>query len=288
MKFLFAALFIFPSIIWTQMIDNQNLHRFPTEPMFDQEFVKWKKIKSLKGTYTFIRLGKLVNNTDYAQYYEFDTLGRLTVQYETRQDDGTRDTSWRLNSYLKSNEIDIQLNCANNLCLVKALKRDSAINATEINTTLNYTLLDSTIALSSEKVIHERLDRQQRDLYYNDNGLPFQMVEEYFSEFGKRQYRITRSLITSDVIFENFKYNADGYLQQFTMSNNQDSIPSRVIDYEYDEFRILKVVKEFKNQKNIFETEFFYSDDGLLQSLIIQDFVNDLITIIRFNVYSYY
>ena len=231
MKFLFAALFIFPSIIWTQMIDNQNLHRFPTEPMFDQEFVKWKKIKSLKGTYTFIRLGKLVNNTDYAQYYEFDTLGRLTVQYETRQDDGTRDTSWRLNSYLKSNEIDIQLNCANNLCLVKALKRDSAINATEINTTLNYTLLDSTIALSSEKVIHERLDRQQRDLYYNDNGLPFQMVEEYFSEFGKRQYRITRSLITSDVIFENFKYNADGYLQQFTMSNNQDSIPSRVIDY---------------------------------------------------------
>ena len=95
----FAVLLLIPFHSFSQMLDNREGNAFTDKPFFNSEFVRINKVKELKGEFTYKKPGDIMRVTEYNYVYSFDDVGRLVASYETRKDDGTKDTTWNKYNY---------------------------------------------------------------------------------------------------------------------------------------------------------------------------------------------
>ena len=83
-----------PFYAGSQVLDNRNGDAFTDKPFFNQEFIQENKVKSLKGTYVYMKKHDRLRETSFNYTYNFDKRGRLISTFETRTDAGTKDTTW--------------------------------------------------------------------------------------------------------------------------------------------------------------------------------------------------
>ena len=85
------------------MLDNRSGNAFTDVPFFNSEFIRANSIKQLNGQFTYKKSGDIMRLKEYKNVYEFDTLGRLIRSYETKKDDGTKDTTSNVYVYSEKN-----------------------------------------------------------------------------------------------------------------------------------------------------------------------------------------
>jgi hypothetical protein len=276
-----------PTIYVAQMIDPKRGEPFSDKPFFDDEFINWQKIKSLKGTYIYMMSDGAIRNTKYALCFEFDTLGRLSYQYETCKDDGTADTSWNYYSYNDKSQLIKHTSCYKQSCKSNEstwdengfLKINQEVN-NEYNKNPEINYRDSLITQSSDDFIIQK--------FYNNTG-GYYLIEETQIDYMMRPlFKSRRYVNTSEVWNEAYQYNENGKLLDIKRFKGIDTSLYTEQTYEYNNLGSLLKYTSLKNGNIIQETEFLYNDRGILESLITQNYDLEMITVIRFSEISFY
>jgi hypothetical protein len=286
MRYIFI-LILSPSFFQAQMLDPKKSEPLSDQPFFDDDFIRWQKIKSLKGKYMFMPIEGGIVTTDFWIGFEFDTLGRLSNQFETLKNDGTSDTTWNYYSYDEKSRLIESKKCYLEECILqqKYWGEDDIIKIKqEINT---HSLK------AAELIFRDSIQTQQSEFltiqkYYNSSGHHYCMEETKFDYLHRPIFISKRLLNTSAVTNEIHTYDINGKLISLQLYQGTDSTNNKTDRYSYDEAGNL--IKQYKaeNDKITKEVDFLYNDIGKLESIITQDYEYNLITVIRFSEISFY
>lgn len=276
-----------------QVLDNREGKAFTDRPFFNTDFIRTNKVKRLNGTFTYKKSGDRMRETTYHYVYDFDSLGQLISTYETRTDDGTRDTTWNFYFYDEVGN------------LVKHRKTDL-----EGFQTVDYThdsigriltehymrelvdengRIERTLSFNNERSTYADYDRQIKRTRYNNYDLPY--LDEYFNynEYGYLTERIERIKTTSTVYTHDYEYNEQGKLAAIRKSSNREEGYLEEFTFRYDELGNLIERHEYK--KGVFTTDIqviYSSKSKLLSAILTKQVSTGFILILRFKDVEFY
>lgn len=284
---LFLLFIILPNVLVAQMLDPKKGDPLSDKPFFDDEFVKWQHIKGLKGTFIFMLSDGSILSTNYSLGYEFDTLGRLNLQYETNKDDGTPDTTWNYYLYDEHSYLIEHRKCYQDYCSAYQAVWDEN-GFIKIKQELNYTVQNETEQVYRDSVITYQNDSLVIQKYFNNLG-GYYFTEETHLDYMKRPILKSKHYFySSEVWNEIYEYNEEGKLTGKKNYQGGNISSFEIINYTYDYDGNLIQQKFIKNEILIQETEFLYDEKGVLASIISQDNEQGKTTIIRFSEISFY
>jgi hypothetical protein len=274
------------------MLDNREGSAFTDKPFFSPEFIRLNKIKTLTGLYTYKKPGESMKNTQYKQVYQFDTLGRLIRSYETRRDDGTKDTTWNIFKYSEKGR------------MIEHKKGDGkGFTVTNYDYDTNGRIIKEYYArdyidtfrvahrtvLNTESMRYETGDSMVRKTIYNSYDLPYMHIYSYFSSIGYLKERQERLVMTTGVTTYKYAYNDRGLLSSIKQFRQDETSPYEEQIFLYDAHGNLTEKQYYRGGKYITEIEMIYNDKSkLLTYVLTRDVATNYITILGFKDYKFY
>jgi YD repeat-containing protein len=275
-----------------QVLDNRNGEAFTDKPFFNTSFIKENKLKKLKGTFTYKKQGQMMRATEFMYVYEFDTNGLLISTFETRTDDGTKDTTWNLYSYddqhrlIKYSKTDMEgfvtthykYDSLNRL-ISEEFIRDIDSNGVVVRS----------LSFNKESFNYHVFENQTKRTRYNNYNLPY--LDEYFNynDEGYLLERIERVKMTSMVYTYHYEYNEKGKLAAIRKSSNRAEGYIEELKFQYDELGNLLEKHVYKN--GIFTTDYqmiYNSKSKLLSTVITRQVSTNFLLILRFQDYEFF
>ncbi|MCE2713625.1 MAG: hypothetical protein LW688_13985 [Cryomorphaceae bacterium] len=275
-----------------QMLDNRDGSAFTDKPFFSPEFIRLNKIRSLTGQYTFKKAGEAMKNTQYKYVYMFDTLGRLSGSYETRKDDGSKDTTWNLYSYNPSGWMTEHRKGDGKGFTVTNYDYDT--NGRIIKEYYSRDYLDTfkvahRTVLNTESFRYETGDSMVKKTIYNSYDLPYMYEFTYFSSIGYIKERQQRLIMTTGVTSYKYAYNERGMLFSIKMFRQDEANPYEEQLFLYDDHGNLTEKQYYREGKYITETEMIYNEKSkLLTYVLTRDVATNYISIIGFKEYRFW
>lgn len=278
----------------SQVLDNTRGEAFTDKPFFNQQFIKENKLKQLTGTYVYKKKNDQMRETEYHYTYNFDKEGRLISTYETRTDDGTKDTTWNLYSYdLNNNLISYSHTDQEGLNIVN-YQYDSLSRVTVKEYLREYKESDSLATARSLMFNHERFSyidyaNQTKCIHYNSYDLPF--MDEYFNynDLGYLVERIERIKMTSTIYTYTYEYNEKGQLSAIRKHSNQQEEALEEFEFDYDELGNLSEKRISRNGVFVTDIQVIYnSKSKLLATTITRQVSTGFMMILRFRDYVFY
>jgi YD repeat-containing protein len=284
--------FLLPLLHFGQMLDNREGNAFTDKPFFSPEFIRLNKIKSLTGIYTYKKPGETMRNTQFKQVYQFDTLGRLVSSYETRKDDGTKDTTWHIYKYSRDGKIIEHKKGDGKGFTVTNYDYDAngriikEYYARDYKDTFN---VSHRTVLNTESMRYEVGDSMLRKTIYNSYDLPYMHVYSYFSTIGYLKERQERLIMTTGVTTYKYAYNERGLLSSIKFFRQDEATPYEEQIFLYDPHGNLTEKQYYRGGKYITETEMIYNEKSkLLTYVLTRDVATNYITILGFKDYRFY
>jgi hypothetical protein len=280
------------SAVFGQMLDNREGAAFSDKPFFSPEFIKINKIKSLNGQFTYKKPGDAMKNTQYKYVYQFDTLGRLVASYETRKDDGTKDTTWNIYAYAPDNTL-IEYKKGDGKGFTTTLfDYDTSKRINRESYARDY--IDSLkkphrTVLNSESMRYEVGDSSIKKTIYNSYDLPYMHEFTYYNSLGYRTEKRQQLIMTTGVTSYKYAYNEKGLLASVKTFIQDEVKPSEESIYLYDDHGNLTEKQYYRNGVYITETEMIYNEKSkLLTYVLTRDVATNFIMILSFKNYSFY
>lgn len=292
MKILPLISILFPFFIFSQVLDNREGKAFTDKPFFNQEFVKSNKLKKLKGTYTYKKQGQVMHETKYMYVYEFNNNGNLISTFETRTDDGSRDTTWNRYEYDSKNRLIVHKKSDLEGYLSIHYSYDSLdrlIQEEYLRDIDSNGITVRSLSFNKESFKYVKYDQQIKRTRFNNYDLPY--LDEFFNtnELGYLTERIERIKMTNTVYTFHYEYNEKGKLSAILKSSNQYDGYLEEIRFKYDELGNLLEKHEYK--KGIFTTDYqiiYNSKSKLLSSVITRQVSTNFMMILRFRDYEFF
>lgn len=292
---LFWAFFIFhisSASISAQVLDNSEGRAFTDVPYFNEDFIRASKIKEIKGKYTFKKQGDIMRESNFVYVYNFDSLGRLTRQYETASGDILSDTIVRMYSYdergnLRSKSISQNSGFLSTYYTYndsnQVVKEEVWRDIDTLHSLLNPDI-ERSLLWNSETMKYEVYNGQHRKKIQNSYGNTYMEETRYFDSLGylskvEEMYTITRNQLNTF-----YTYTDKGWIASIKTYSNLDAVPVSEFRFTYDTYGNLKSREEFKNGRFTTEYQVIYSGDtGLLANILIREVSTNFISIIRFD-----
>lgn len=278
--------------VYGQLLDNRYGSAFTDKPFFNAHFIRDNKVHKLNGKFTYKKPGDMMRETQYMYVYEFDSLGRLSASFETRKDDGTKDTTWNVYVYNKSNQLIEHKRGDGKGFTSTGYVYDEKGNVTEENYIREYKdslgALQRTV-LNSESMKYEYFDLQVKKTVYNNYDLPYKFEISKYNELGYLVEREERLIMTMSLTTVKYTYNDRGYIASISSFEGSDTIPSEESIFTYDEYGNL-LEKHFY-RKGVFTTEFemIYNEKSKLLSYVLtRDVATNFIMILGFKNYEFF
>lgn len=277
----------------SQVLDNRKGEAFTDRPFFNQTFIKENKLKKLSGSFVYKKPGELMHKTKYKYVYEFDSLGHLIATYETRTDDGTKDTTWNLYEYDDSDRLLIHRKTDQEgfttvhyavdsigRVISEEFKRDIVNDANTIERSLTFNKENST---------YVTYDNQTKRTRYNNYGLPY--IDEYYNynDLGYLVEHVERIKMTSTVYTSQYQYNREGRLAAIRKSSNQEDGYIEELLFDYD--ALGNLVEKHIYKRGVFTTDIqiiYNSKSKLLATVITRQVSTGFMTILRFQDYIFF
>jgi YD repeat-containing protein len=273
-------------------LDNRNGEAFTDKPFFNESFVKENKLKQLTGTYVYKKTGEAMKTTTFKYVYNFDREGHLVSTYETKKDEGAKDTLWNIYSYDANNHL--------------AFHRKTDL---EGFTTVHYTYDDQgrviaeefkrdidslgkivrSLSFNKEKIVYSAYDDQLKKTRYNNYDLPY--LDEFVKHdsLGYLIERTERVKMTSTIYTYAYEYNEHGKLSAIRKSSNREEGYIEEWTFRYDELGNLIEKHIYKN--GVFTTDIqiiYNSKTKLLATVITKQVSTGFLIILRFQDYEFY
>ena len=291
-KLYLITLLLLPLISSAQMLDNREGAAFTDKPFFSPDFIRLNKIKSLTGQYTYKKPGETMKNTQFKQVYQFDTLGRLTSSYETRKDDGTKDTTWHIFKYDKDGNVteyrkgDIKGFFVTNYTydtdgrvVKEAYARDYIDTFRMVHRTL----------LNTESMRYDVADSMVKKTIFNSYDLPYMYVFTYYNNLGYLKSREERLIMTTGLTTYTYAYNDHGLLSSIKLFRQGETTPYEEQVFLYDDHGDLTEKQFYRGGKYFTEMEMIYNEKSkLLKYVLTRDVATNFIMILSFNDYRFY
>ncbi len=275
-----------------QMLDNTQGAAFTDRPFFSADFIRSNKIKELRGTFTYKKPGEVMRATTYEYVYSFDANGRLISTFETRKDDGTKDTTG--NRYVYDAEGRLSEHKIGDGKGYSVTHCDFDEQGRIVRETYSREYRDTLgiwrrTELNSETMRYSEFDKQQKRTVYNSYGLPYMEEFTYYNDLGYLVKKEQRLLMTGELSTLAYSYNDKGLLSSLITTQYGLETPLEEFQFSYDQNGNLQERRVYREGKYVTEFEIIYNEKSrLLKYVITRDVKSNFLMILGFKEYFFY
>ncbi len=292
MRMILLVFVISLSAAHAQVLDNRMGKAFTDKPFFNEDFVKRNRLKRLNGTYTYKNDGAAMRETNFKHVFEFDREGRLVSSYETRADDGTKDTTWNLYEYDEFGFLNVHRKSDEEGFTAVHYTNDSSgriIKEEYIREIDSNGRIVRSLSFNEERCAYTEYENQLKCTHYNNYDLPY--LDEYYNynDLGYLVSREERIKMTSSVYTYTHEYNDKGKLASIKKTSNRKSGILEEMTFKYDELGNLIEKRVYRD--GVFTTDIqiiYNSKTKLLSAVLTKQVSTGFMTIIRFKEYEFY
>lgn len=277
--------------LFAQMINNESGQIFTETPFFNEKYIRSVKLKSITGTISSKKELGAIKSSGKKEAYIFNEKGNLTTHYLSSKTKNKPDTTFTFYEYNLKNENTIfrvsdsygfysyskKYNDLGKL-INKTYSREKNASKSKMNFKL-----EEKYVIFQESYIYENKDSTIEVTTLNSNGRPYQRQIYYYDSFNYLFKIHTRLLISNSTKYEKYTYNDRGFLKSIQYFNNENETPIKELRYDYDEWGNVTFMDEYKDNVRVIHKELLYDPSTLiLKTILSQDLVSNLITIIKY------
>jgi hypothetical protein len=277
--------------LFAQMINNESGQIFTETPFFNEKYIRSVKLKSITGTISSKKELGAIKSSGKKEAYIFNENGNLTVHYLSSKTKNKPDTTFTFYEYNLKNENTIfrvsdsygfysyskKYNDLGKL-INKTYSREKNASKSKMNFKL-----EEKYVIFQESYLYENKDSTIEVTTLNSNGKPYQRQIYYYDSFNYLFKMHTRLLISNSTKYEKYTYNDRGYLKSIQYFNNENETPIKELRYDYDEWGNVTFMDEYKDNVRVIHKELLYDPSTLiLKTILSQDLVSNLITIVKY------
>ena len=277
--------------LFAQMINNESGQIFTETPFFNEKYIRSVKLKSITGTISSKKELGAIKSSGKKEAYIFNEKGNLTVHYMSSKTKNKPDTTFTFYEYNLKNENTIfrvsdsygfysyskKYNDLGKL-INKTYSREKNASKSKINFKL-----EEKYVIFQEGYLYENKDSTIEVTTLNSNGKPYQRQIYYYDSFNYLFKIHTRLLISNSTKYEKYTYNDRGLLKSIQYFNNENETPIKELRYDYDEWGNVTFMDEYKDNVRVIHKELLYDPSTLiLKTILSQDLVSNLITIVKY------
>lgn len=279
---------------------------FEQFPVFNSSYIQQQRIRRIIFDIIDKKDWQEAEDKDITEVYEFNTDGKLKrkyftsikkiIQYETHNkkhktvitkelyeyDTTATEYHYQNNLLIERNiypnnytEATYYKYCGNWVC-----KEEKYIETFKTISTGNK-ILDKLFLKAYDSIAVFDYGNQIKHVFYNNEKLPYKEKFIYFNE-NKKIVEITEQLMVANgKIRKQFLYNSSGLLEKSIMNIDYGYPETYSIDFLYDDKNQVTAEKHFKNNHELKEYQYIYSENNWLKSILIRNFDNKDIRIIK-------
>jgi len=277
--------------LFAQMINNESGQIFTETPFFNEKYIRSVKLKSITGTISSKKELGAIKSSGKKEAYIFNEKGNLTIHYLSSKTKNKPDTTFTFYEYNLKNENTIfrvsdsygfysyskKYNDLGKL-INKTYSREKNASKSKMNFKL-----EEKYVIFQEGYLYENKDSTIEVTTLNSNGKPYQRQIYYYDSFNYLFKIHTRLLISNSTKYEKYTYNDRGLLKSIQYFNNENETPIKELRYDYDEWGNVTFMDEYKDNVRVIHKELLYDPSTLiLKTILSQDLVSNLITIIKY------
>ena len=277
--------------LFAQMINNESGQIFTETPFFNEKYIRSVKLKSITGTISSKKELGAIKSSGKKEAYIFNEKGNLTIHYLSSKTKNKPDTTFTFYEYNLKNENTIfrvsdsygfysyskKYNDLGKL-INKTYSREKNASKSKMNFKL-----EEKYVIFQESYLYENKDSTIEVTTLNSNGRPYQRQIYYYDSFNYLFKIHTRLLISNSTKYEKYTYNDRGLLKSIQYFNNENETPIKELRYDYDEWGNVTFMDEYKDNVRVIHKELLYDPSTLiLKTILSQDLVSNLITIIKY------
>ena len=277
--------------LFAQMINNESGQIFTETPFFNEKYIRSVKLKSITGTISSKKELGAIKSSGKKEAYIFNEKGNLTIHYLSSKTKNKPDTTFTFYEYNLKNENTIfrvsdsygfysyskKYNDLGKL-INKTYSREKNASKSKMNFKL-----EEKYIIFQESYLYENKDSTIEVTTLNSNGRAYQRQIYYYDSFNYLFKIHTRLLISNSTKYEKYTYNDRGFLKSIQYFNNENETPIKELRYDYDEWGNVTFMDEYKDNVRVIHKELLYDPSTLiLKTILSQDLVSNLITIIKY------
>ena len=274
-----------------QMINNGMANLFTETPFFNEKYIRSVNLKSIIGTISSKKELGAIKKSGKKEAYIFNKKGNLIIHYLSNNTKSKTDTVFTFYEYNKENKNSV-MRVSDSYGFYSYTKNyDSTsrlvnqVYSREKNASkskMNFKLEEKYV-IFQESYLYENKDSIIEVTTLNSNGRPYQRQIYYYDSFNYLFKIHTRLLISNSTKYEKYTYNDRGFLKSIQYFNNENETPIKELRYDYDEWGNVTFMDEYKDNVRVIHKELLYDPSTLiLKTILSQDLVSNLITIIKY------
>lgn len=277
--------------LFAQMIKNESGQIFTETPFFNEKYIRSVKLKSITGTISSKKELGAIKSSGKKEAYIFNEKGNLTIHYLSSKSKSKSDTTFTFYEYnLKNENIVFRVSDSYGFYsyskkyndLGKLINKTYSREKNASKSKMNFKLEEKYV-IFEESYLHENKDSTTEVTTLNSNGRPYQRQIYYYDSFNYLFKIHTRLLISNSTKYEKYTYNDRGFLKSIQYFINQNETPIKEFRYDYDEWGNVTFMDEYKDNLRVIHKELLYDPSTLiLKTILSQDLVSNLITIIKY------
>ena len=277
--------------LFAQMISNESGQIFTETPFFNEKYIRSIKLKSITGTISSKKELGSIKSSGKKEAYIFNEKGNLTIHYLSSKNKSKSDTTFTFYEYNLKNENTVfrvsdsygfysyskKYNDLGKL-INKTYSREKNASKSKMQFKL-----EEKYVIFEESYLYEYKDSAIEVTTLNSNGRPYQRQIYHYDSFNYLSKIHTRLLISNTTKHEKYHYNDRGFLKSIQYFNNENKTPIKELRYDYDEWGNVTFMDEYKDNIRVIHKELLYDPSTLiLKTILSQDLVSNLITIIKY------
>jgi YD repeat-containing protein len=234
----------------------------------------------------------MMRETEYMYVYEFDEFGKLIRSFETRKDDGTKDTTSNVYMYDQNDRLLEHKKGDGKGFTSSMYEYDEKGRITRESYVREYkdsAGVDQRTILNSETMKYEEFDHQTKKTVFNSYGLPYMYEFSYYNELGYLTHRVERLIMTMAETTYKYTYDEKGFIASIGSFVNGNDVATEEYKYMYDDNGNLLEKHLYRNGVYNTEIEMIYNDKSkLLTYVLTRDVATNFIMILSFKDYQFY
>ncbi len=290
-RFILLLLCLSINQLFAQMINNELGQIFTETPFFNEKYIRSVKLKSITGTISSKKELGSIKRSGKKEAYIFNEKGNLTIHYLSSQTKSKPDTTFTFYEYNLKNENTIfrvsdsygfysyskKYNDLGKL-INKTYSREKNASKSKMNFKL-----EEKYVIFEESYLYEYKDSAIEVTTLNSNGRPYQRQIYHYNSFNYLSKIHTRLLISNTTKHEKYHYNDRGFLKSIQYFTSENITPIKELRFDYDEWGNVTFMDEYKDNVRVIHKELLYDPSTLiLKTILSQDLVSNLITIIKY------
>ena len=279
------------TIFHSQMIYNNSGEVFSDDPFFNIDFISSNNLKSLTGIVSTKKELGAIQSSRLVQGYQYSPNGQLISQYSSSLQNRKRDTSITYYKYDQEGKLILKrisdsygfYSYSYEYDSLGQMSKNTFSREKNIGKSKANFKLGKKFVIFSETYNYEKSDTLLVKIIMNNNQRPYQKNTYKYDELGYLKEEKTQLLINNKTHLTLYDYNEKGGLKKIQSFKQQSKVPYKTIKYQYDNWGNITYIDEYKDEVQVVHKEILYDQSTLIMKTILsQDLVSNLITIIKF------